>query len=159
TLDALSLIADRLAGARVLLVLGERAGVEARRPERIAELKQRLGAAVPLRRIELAPLGEAAVERLVEDVFHHSTPRPRPSRVLWQRSRGNPGRRVEILRRLVARNEAAPHADGTGLVLSISPDDLPLPGSLRKAIAESYKQLPAPDRAWLRRLSVVGGRI
>ena len=66
---------------------------------------------------------------------------------------------VELLRGLVSRGEARPHPDGGGLELSAAPESLPLPKSLRKAIEDSYKVLPAPDRAWLRRLAVVGGRI
>jgi hypothetical protein len=76
--------------------------------------------------------------------------------VLWQRSRGNPGLLFEILRGLVDRGEAQPLAPGERLVLRITPDELPLPGSLRKAIGESYRRLPAADRQWLRRLAVAG---
>ena len=159
TLDVLAYLSGRLAGTRTVLVLGERAGVPAHRPERLAELQGRLENGPGLARIDLAELEEGAVESLVETMFHHSAPRLRLSRVLWERSRGNPGMISEILRGLVSRGEAVPHADGSGLVLSIAPDDLPLPGSLKAAIADSYRRLPAADRSWLKRLAVVGGRI
>lgn len=159
TLDVLSYLAGKLPGTRALLVLGDRAGATARRPERLEELARRLAQGPGLVRMELAPLDERAIEALVERMFHHSAPRLRLSQVLWERSRGNPGMLSELLRGLVARNEARPHPDGSGLALTISPDELPLPGSLKAAIADSFRRLPANDRRWLRRLAVAGGRI
>jgi tetratricopeptide (TPR) repeat protein len=159
TLDVLAYLSGRLAGTRTVLVLGERLGAPAHRPERLDELKKRLESGPGLVQIELSELDESAVESLVSSMFHHSAARLRLSQVLWERSRGNAGMISELLRGLVSRGEAVPHEDGTGLVLTISPDDLPLPGSLKAAIADSYRRLPAADRAWLKRLAVVGGRI
>ena len=158
TLEVLSRAAEKLAGTRTLLVLGQRAGAGVRRPEALAALRAKLRA-VPLTEVELAPLDEEAVSELVTELFHHSTPRLRLASALWDRSRGNPGLIGELLRSLSARGQVRAHPDGTGLVLSIAPDELPLPGSLHKAISESYRGLPAGDRTWLRRLAVVGGRI
>jgi len=159
TLDVLGYLAGKLSDSRAVLVLGERTGVQSQRPERLEELARRLEAGGGLERIELAELDEAAVGALVAGMFHHSAPRLRLGQVLWERSRGNAGMVSELLRGLVARGDAVPHADGGGLVLRIPPDDLPLPGSLKAAIADSYRRLPAEDRAWLKRLAVVGGRI
>lgn len=159
TLAVLALLAEKLSGSRMLLILGLRESVPALRAEALKTLRDRLAAHATVQEIALAPLDEEAVLTLVRHVFHHSVPRLRLASVLWQRSRGNPGLVSEILRNLIARGGARPSGDGGGLLLEISPDDLPLPGSLQKAIGESYKQLPAGDRSWLRRLAVVGGRI
>jgi serine/threonine protein kinase/tetratricopeptide (TPR) repeat protein len=159
TLNVLSLVAEKLGDTRLLLVLGSRSDAETRSSRSLARLRERFAARVATWDIELAPLDEAAFEALVNGIFHHSAPRLRLASVLWQRSRGNPGLLSEILRGLVARGDARPHPTENGLVLAISPDELPLPGSLKKAISESYKRLPPRDRAWLRRLAVVGGRI
>jgi serine/threonine protein kinase/tetratricopeptide (TPR) repeat protein len=160
TWNVLSLLAEKIGSARMLLVLGTRGDAQARAPQALARVRERMAAAhVRTWTIELAPLDEPAVETLVRQIFHHSTPRLRLASVLLQRSRGNPGLLSEILRGLIARGEAPLHPSGTGRVLTISPDDLPLPGSLQKAISESFKLLPAHDRTWLRRLAVVGGRI
>jgi tetratricopeptide (TPR) repeat protein len=159
TLDVLGYLAGKLGGSRAVLVLGERSGIPPRRPERLAELAQRLETGPGLVTIELQPLDADGVAALVGSMFHHSSPRLRLSQVLWDRSRGNPGMLSELLRGLVSRGEAIPHESESGLVLKISPDELPLPGSLKAAIADSYRRLPAADRAWLRRLAVVGGRI
>jgi serine/threonine-protein kinase len=120
---------------------------------------QRLETLAPCQELELAPLSEDDVLLLVKRLFHHGAPRLRLASVLWRRSRGNPGLVVELLRGLVARGEARPHPDGGGLELGVDPDALPLPRSIKQAIEESYRALPTLDRAWLRRLAVVGGRI
>ncbi|MFN0243510.1 MAG: serine/threonine-protein kinase PknK [Planctomycetota bacterium] len=159
TLEVLALLAEHLREARVLLVLGARQGGSARHPAALKSLRERLTTPANVDEIVLGPLDEEAVEDLVRHVFHHSTPRLRLAHVLWQRSRGSPGLLAEILRSLIASGGARPHADGGGLVLAITPDDLPLPRSLARAISDSYKQLPVADRTWLRRLAVVGGRI
>jgi tetratricopeptide (TPR) repeat protein len=132
---------------------------DARASHALQALRERLRADVPTSEIELQPLDEAAVLALVEQLFHRSTPRLRLAHVLWERSRGNPGLISELVRGLIARGTAHAHPDGSGLVLDISPDDLPLPRSLQRAISASYKELPSVDRTWLRRLAVAGGRI
>jgi len=159
TLDVLAYVAGKLGGTRTVLLLGERTGVPAQRPERLLELAQRLEAGPGLVRIDLGDLGEEAVVTMVERMFHPSTPRVRLGQVLWRRSHGNAGLISEILRGLAARGEAVPHADGGGLVLRIQPDALPVPGSLKAAIDDSLRRLPPADRAWLQRFAVVGGRI
>jgi tetratricopeptide (TPR) repeat protein len=165
TLAVLVHIAELMQGkSRVLLVLGVRDAEKVREPAALDALRERLSAQVGARVVKLEPLGEEAVLAIVQQLFHHSVPHLRLAHVLWQRSRGNPGLIVEMLRGLIARGDARPHDASardvdTALDLVVSPDELPLPGSLRKAIAESYRALPAPDRTWLRRLAVVGGRI
>ncbi|MBI5362077.1 MAG: protein kinase, partial [Planctomycetes bacterium] len=159
TLSVLTQLAERLAGARILLVLGERDSNEPSPEPGLAHLRERLAAARLSATVELPPLDEEAVLELVRVLFHHGVPRLRLASVLWQRSRGNPGLIGEIVRGLIARGEAVPHVEGGGLALQVQPDELPLPGSLRRAIGESFRRLPASDREWLRRLAVVGGRI
>ncbi len=159
TLEVLTLAAEKLAGTRTLLVLARRSAVASRSPEALARLAARLAAELPCWRLEPGPLAERDVLELVERMFHHTAAQLHLARVLWQRSRGNPAHLVEILRGLLARGEARPHAEGGGLVLAIPPDQLPLPPSLAQAIQESYRRLSLAERAWLRRLAVAGGRI
>ncbi len=147
-------------GGGVLLVFGQRDGAEDRAPGAAPALRARLvelGLGTDTLRLE--PLGPDAMQELVDRTFHHSAPRLRLAEVLLQKSRGSPGLVAEILRGMLVRGEAAPHPDGSGLVLSIEPDALPLPKSLRQAITDAYRRLAPADRAWLRRLAVVGGRI
>ncbi|MCZ6597811.1 MAG: protein kinase [Planctomycetota bacterium] len=166
TLGALSRLIDRLGTSRVLLVLGLREEVEAADPEGIERLRARLEGEARTAdgpsylRLELAPLSKQAVRELVDRLFHHTAPRLRLAEVLWQRSRGNPGLLAELLRDLSARRMLHPFSDTEGaLVSAVAPDDLPLPRSLDKLIAERFGQLAAEDRRWLERLAVVGGRI
>ncbi|MBL8857695.1 MAG: protein kinase [Planctomycetes bacterium] len=161
SLAILSHIADQLRGAQLLVVVCTRDDHKARDASSLEAVRERFAARGRALTITLKPLDEAAVLDLVARVFHHTAPQLRLAHVLWQRSRGNPGLIVEILRGLIARGEAQPHSGELGgpLTLVVSPDDLPLPGSLRRAIADSYRALPARDRMWLRRLAVVGGRI
>lgn len=159
TLAVLSLAAEELRGARTLLVLGRRKGGSVRSPSAFAFLEERVATHLRARSIALEALGEDAILELVRALFHHSAPRLRLAHVLWERSRGNPGLAAEIVRALVARGDATPHPEGGGLQLFVAPDDLPLPGSLQRAIGAAYKGLPALERLWLRRLAVVGGRI
>ena len=92
-----------------------------------------------------------AVGALVEQLFAPAVPRLRLARVLWERSRGNPGFIAEILRGLVERGQARPTPAGLDLV--VHPDDLPLPASLRGAVTEAYACLGRKERTWLSRLA------
>lgn len=160
TLESLARAAENLRGGRALFVLGQRDDAPVRSGGALESLRGRLatsGARLVDLRIE--PLTHDDVLELVERTFHHSAPRLRLAEVLYQRSRGSPGLLTEILRGLLEKGTASEHEDGTGLVLSIEPDRLPLPSSVRAAIVESYKRLSTTERAWLRRLAVVGGRI
>ncbi|MCY2960135.1 MAG: protein kinase [Planctomycetota bacterium] len=160
TLESIARAAENLRGGRALFLLGQRDDSPVRSAAALESLRARLaslgGEPVDLK---LAPLGVAEVQELVERTFHHTAPRLKLSEVLLQRSRGNPGILAEILRGLLEKGSAVDHMDGTGLVLSIEPDELPLPSSVRAAIVESYKRLSTNERSWLRRLAVVGGRI
>jgi len=158
SLEVLARAAQALAESPSLLVLGERSGLRPRRPAARARLNDEL-ATLHVERVELAPLDERAVEELVVEMFHHSTPRLRLAQVLWERSRGNPGLLNESLRGLVRRGEARQHPDESGLVLTIPPDRLPLPESVSTAIAEAHRQLAPADQRWLARMAVAGGRI
>ncbi len=160
TLESIVRAIESLRGASCMFVLGRRDDAQVRSPQSLDTLRARIASlGVGTTDVKLAPLSLANVQELVERTFHHSQPRIHLAEVLSQRSRGSPGLLEEILRGLLENGTAVPHADGTGLVLSIEPDRLPVPSSLRAAIVESYKRLSTSERAWLRRLSVVGGRI
>jgi len=160
TLESIARAAENLRGGRVLFMFAQRDESPPRSATALESLRSRLATlgAKPLD-LQLSPLGQPDVLELVERTFHHTTPRLKLAEVLWQRSRGSPGLLAELLRGLLEKGTAFEHADGTGLVLSIEPDRLPLPSSLRAAIEESYKRLSTSERSWLRRLAVVGGRI
>ena len=172
TLLVLAMVAEGLAGTRLLLVLGEREREPIARPQAFGHLRERL-AALGAQRIELLPLERRAVLELVNRIFDHTVPRRRVAEALWARSRGNPGLLVEILRELIDTRKLAPLADdadaagaaGAGarqqsrLALSIAPEEIPLPRSLGTLINERFRRLSTLERAWLRRLSVVGGRL
>jgi serine/threonine protein kinase/tetratricopeptide (TPR) repeat protein len=159
TLETLELAAEKLGGTRTLLVVAARSENLWRAPLAQKRLEARLLALLPVFRLELENLDNAAVQDLVRALFHHTVAQLHLARTLHERSRGNPAHIAELLRGLHARGEIRRHADGTGLELVIAPDRLPLPPSLNRAIQESYKRLSVNERSWLRRLAVVGGRI
>jgi tetratricopeptide (TPR) repeat protein len=166
TLLVLAMVAERLAGTRLLLVLGEREREPIARPQAFGHLRERL-AALGTQHIELLPLERRAVLELVNRLFDHTVPRRRVAEALWARSRGNPGLLVEILRELIDTGKLAPLGDTaeagaraqSRLSLSIAPEEIPLPRSLGTLINERFRRLSTLERAWLRRLSVVGGRL
>lgn len=160
TLEILSQVGDRLSGTRALLALGLRWTTPAREPVLLENLRARLATRVPCRTVILRPLGQEHVLELVEALFHHSTPRLRLARVLLDRSGGSPGAIGEILRTLESRGEVRPGPDpGGGLELGIPPDELPLPRSVSRLIADRFGELPQPQQVWLQRLAVVGGHL
>lgn len=160
TLIVIGLLADELEDTQSLFVLGYRESEPSRRPERMQALRERLEGAED---VVLAPLDEPAVLELVNDLFHPTTPRRRIAQVLWSRSRGNPGLLAEILRGLHERGQTHPFRTGPNgspqLVLTMRPEDLPLPSSLGAIIADRFRKLSLLERSWVRRLAVVGGRI
>ena len=165
TLDTLSRIVDSVAGRQILLLLGRRNDEEPAIPRSFAALDQRVervaeGSSAAHAELLLEPLAQGDVLELVTRLFHHSTPRLRLANELWSRCHGLPGLAAEILRDLCERGHAfASPDDPDRLVLSIAPDEIPLPGSLQRSIAERYRRLAAEERSWLERLAVVGGRI
>ncbi|MBI1381614.1 MAG: protein kinase [Planctomycetaceae bacterium] len=168
TLLAVQRVREALSSAgtgqsRALLLLGYDESEAPESPETFARVMERIGAedsGAAVLRLTLGPIGQADVEELVQRLFHPSAPRLRLSRVLFARSRGNPGLVVELLRRLLERNEAAPHSDDDPrLDLLVAPDALPPPKSLDRTIRERYRALDAATRLWLDRLAVVGGRL
>jgi len=162
TLGALDGVVRALARMRVLLVIGMRDEVSRQNPgarSAILALVASLGeGGAPVSRMDLAPLAQEDVALLVRHVFDRSTPRLRIGEVLWQRSRGNPGLIAEILNGLLRRGAATVSKDG-GLMLSIRPDELPMPRSLGTLIAERLRGVEPDRRRWLERLAVIGGRI
>ncbi len=160
TLDVLARLSDELAKTRILLLLGWREEEEAVAPELVAQLRERLKTRGRDDEIRLGPIDQGAIESLVMHLFHHTAPRLRIAEVLFARSRGSPGLVGEILRGLVEHGGMQPYSrEDPRFVLTIAPDDLPLPESLQHMIRDRYQKLPPEDRSWLGRLAVVGGRI
>jgi predicted ATPase len=158
TLGALARVARELEGSKLLLILGLRSRTEVRYPAELAELRGRLAARTV--RIPLGPLDEAAVLALVEHTFHHSVPRLRLARTLLARTQGLPGSIGELLRLARQRGWTRPApAPGLGLQLLVSPEELPRPESLRKAVGARLGELAPKERVWLERFAVVGSRI
>lgn len=158
-------LASSLDEHRILLVLGIRPEEDAD-AEAVARLRNRLEAAAgrpeaaTFRRMELTPLTEVEVTAWAEKHFHRSVPRRALGKVLWQRSRGNPGLLAEVLRGLLSSGFAQTAASGgPPWTLSIAPGQIPLPGSLNKSIADRFRRLRPLARRWVGRLAVVGGRI
>lgn len=160
TIEVLEQVDVLLESSHALLVFGMRQGSAVHDAEALESLQRRFEASGHHVALQLAPLDEAAVLELVEELFHHSVPRLRLARELWKRTRGNSGLLDELLRSLVARGDAYNGSDSDqGLLLRIALNDLPLPKSLPKLIADRYRSLPPELRRWLRRLAVMGGRI
>ena len=156
TLAVLSLVGQRLDEGRLLLVLGEREHEQPSRPEPFERLKTRLLEA-GARRIALPLLDRRAVLELVNRLFHHTAPRRHVAEVLWDKSRGNAGLLIEILRELTDRGKL--YGEPGHWRLGIEPGQIPLPRSLGTLINERFRRLSPFERSWLRRLSVVGGRL
>jgi len=166
TLGALAQVTESLAPAPLVLILGVREDLLPNQPGLFDRLRahlerlDELASHVDFRRIDLGPLSEEEVQALVARMFHHSAPRMRLGQALWRKSHGNPGMIAEILRELLRRGDAAPVGpDTTELLLRVAPDDIPVPRSVDRMIAERFRALDAGDRLWLERLAVVGGRI
>ncbi|MCE9594628.1 MAG: protein kinase [Planctomycetes bacterium] len=160
TLDVLARVSDELAGSRTLVILGWREGEDAVSAPEVTHLRERLLSKSLDQELILGPIDEEAIQSLVMALFHHTAPRLRIAEILYARSRGSPGLVGEILRGLVEHGSMQPYsADDRRWVLTIAPDELPLPESLQQMIGERYQKLPPEDRAWLGRLAVVGGRI
>jgi len=157
TLEVLSRLTRRGGDRPLLMIVGRDREQVPRRPRALRQFEERLEAVDSFERIELAPLDPEAVRALTEALFHRSAPRLRLAKVLWDRSRGNPGLLSELVRGLVDRGEAVPGEEG--LELRIHPEDLPLPASLRSEIVEAWSRLAPRDRVWIARLAVAGGRI
>lgn len=158
TLTALRRVARELGDSRLLLVLGLRQRARVQHVAALSELRGRLSERT--HRIDLGPLDEDAVLRLVEHLFHHSAPRLRLARTLFERTGGLPGGIGELLRLAADRGWTRPApAPGRGLELLIAPDDLPRPESMRVTVTERLRSLPGKTRIWLERLAVVGARI
>lgn len=164
TLDVLVRIVESAPRARLLLVFAwddDQVPTDRAELTRLIDHARRLdGERVSLTELALGPLSEDDVSELVTHHFHHAAPRLRIGRVLFDRSRGNPGLLAELLVGLVERREAE-LIDGPGsrLRLAIAPDAIRLPGSLRASMRARYRELDPLARRWLERLSVVGGRL
>ncbi|MFT7669313.1 MAG: serine/threonine protein kinase/tetratricopeptide (TPR) repeat protein [Planctomycetota bacterium] len=157
TLEVLAHLTRQLSNISLLLVVGRDAEESPRRPEALHLFEELLRQVDSFERMALMPLDLVAVRKLTDELFLRSTPRLRLAKVLWERSRGNPGLIAELLRGLVDRGDAI--QTEAGLKLKVHPDKLPLPASLRDEILRAYARLKPLDRMWLGRLAVCGGRI
>lgn len=152
-------IVEGLEETPALLILGLDTTRRPRRAESLERLLTRARGHAPQRSLTLQPLDHEAVLDIVRRLFSPSAPRLRLSRVLWNRSRGNPGFLTELIRAMESRGAIARSHPSEPYELLVSPDAIPLPDSLASAIAESHAELDPEDRTWLQRLSVCGGRI
>ena len=143
----------------ILLIIGVDSTRKSHRVAPLERLLARANAHEPHGTITLAPLDQDAVLAFVRELFSPTAPRLRLSRVLWERSRGNPGFLTELIRGLESKGSITRKNPSAPYDLLVSPDEIPLPDSLPNAIIESYRELDAYDRRWLQRLSVCGGRI
>jgi serine/threonine protein kinase/tetratricopeptide (TPR) repeat protein len=163
TLSVLERLLPRLPGTHIQLVLGHCPVATQENEgggERLARLIHGLEEGASILKIALAPLRERDVEALVDALFHPSAPRLRIADTLFSRTQGNPGFLREILGILLARGMIEAHRSADHRwVLLIPPEKLPAPSSLQESIAQRYAALPAQDRIWLQRLTVVGGRM
>jgi tetratricopeptide (TPR) repeat protein len=160
TFESLRRMLERSLAAPVLLVLCLDDDRELAEPQEWEHLQRRLLRQGPEVERSLSPLGRDDLLELVTSLFHHSTPRLRLARVLWERSRGSPALVEELLQALLRRGDVEYDREDQGrLVLHIGPDELPLPSSLRDDIRARRAELPPLARRWLERLSVAGGRI
>ncbi|MDP6839555.1 MAG: protein kinase, partial [Planctomycetota bacterium] len=149
TLAVLSRLA-RNQSAALLCLLGARTDAIPRRPAALADLRRATGGEAT--RLPLPPLTEGALRTLVDALFPPAEPRAPLARALWQRTLGNPGVAIEILRDLLARGEIEPTPDGYHLLCA--PEDLPLPRSLEEALRQRLAALETSERLWLQRLAV-----
>ena len=162
TLLGLERIATELERGPGLLVLGLDSEGDPARPEALEPLLERMRSAVPsiLEELTLRPVDVDSVRQLVAHAFHHTVPRLRLARVLWERSRGHVGLLTEILETLQERGQVRPvsEEDARWLLLT-EPEQLPLPESFQASLGERYRRLAPNLRHWLERVAVVGGRI
>ena len=160
TFDGLKRLADRLAGTRVLLVLGLRWGQPAVHPVQLENLRARLATRLPVEDVHLGPVSEADVLELVQTLFHHSAPQLRLARALHERSEGSPGMLTELLRLMEARGLVRRRREGRGtLELLVPTDELPEPGSAARQFETRYGGLDADAQRWLRRMAALGGNL
>jgi tetratricopeptide (TPR) repeat protein len=166
TLDALTHLVEALDRSRGLLLMGLDPEVEPSRPKPLERFLRRLRRQAEhegvrgtdhFNEVRLEPLSEADVLEWVRQRFHHSTPRLRLAKVLWQRSRGNPGLLEELLEQLADREEISAHPDDGRWLVRVAPESLPLPASLAETIRARHASLDPQLRSWLQRFSVVGG--
>ena len=131
------------------LVLGERDDLASDPDPRFAAVANSL--------IELSPLTSSAIAKIVAELFDRATPRLRLTKVLMERSRGNPALLYEIIRSL--KDSGATQRSKTGLRLKIAPEDLPVPASLRASIGERFQRLDRAHRFVLARMAILAGHL
>lgn len=153
TLEILSRVAEGLEGTRLLLVLSAE-GSTTRGRRRTRRRMSLAGRATC--RMALSPLTEADVLQVVLQLFGEDNPRRRLARVLLERSGGSPDALCDQLASMQTRGQLWLRPDGR-MDLRVSPEEIQVPESLRRATHERLGELPERDRTWLERLSVMGG--
>ncbi len=160
TLGVLSSLCGKNDPMRLCLVFGQTRGAPVARTQALERLQARAGERWQSQALALEPLTEADLLELVSRQFHPSQPARRIAAALWKKSQGNPGLVAEILREWIEAGHARAAPGGEqGLVLGQAPEKLPLPKSLKTLTLRRLGELPALERRWLQRMSVVGGRL
>jgi len=158
TLDVLARVAEDLARTSLLLIVSVRGGelpasADGGRAARLAGLAGRANL-----RLALGPLSEDEVLGWVLQLFGSNTPRRRLARVLHERSGGSPASLSEVLAGLRSRAQVRTTATGR-LELSIPPEEIHVPASLRRSILERIEELDPRERAWLERCAVLSSHL
>ena len=158
TLEVLARVAEDLSRTSLLLILSVRGddlppGADGGRAARLAGLAGRANL-----RLVLGPLGEDEILSWVLALFGGNTPRRRLARVLHERSGGSPAVLSEMLANLRARAQVRTGARGR-LELTIPPEEIKVPASLRRSILERLEELDAQQRAWLERCAVLSSHL
>ncbi|MFT4709948.1 MAG: serine/threonine protein kinase/tetratricopeptide (TPR) repeat protein [Planctomycetota bacterium] len=131
------------------LVFGERDDLAAHPDPRFTAVADLL--------IELGALTSPAIAKIIAALFDRATPRLRLTKVLMDRSRGNPALLYEVIRSL--KDSGATKRSKTGLRLLVAPEDLPIPASLQASIGERFQRLERADRSVLARMAILAGHL
>lgn len=160
TMDILGRLTETTDVAGLLLVLGPGESVPDGDRGALDGLRQRLESSFSLCTVHLEPLDESAILQLVEGLFHPTAPLLSIAQALHRRTHGNARLITDVVDTARRRGEARPFSDeDSRLALTIAPDALPMPSTVGKFIAQRFRELPAAERHWLQRFSVVGGRL
>ncbi len=159
SLRAVKLVAERMDGARLLLILGMREGELPTAPRAQEALRARAKLHAPVSTMRLHALDRRAIETFVQCSFHPSIPRHSLTDCLLDRSSGTPAALREIMHSLHVSGHLRAHRDDQGLELLIPVREIPHSRGLQALIKDRIAQCDPSDRRMLQRLAVVGGRI
>ena len=148
-LDLLGTVSERVRGPVTILAVGRHELLEHH-----ADWTSRLPDPALL---PLAPLEDAAAERLLRAYLGGSELEQPPRRELLDRAQGNPFFLAEMLHLLVDRGLLRRDPDGSWTVTGPVPSRV-LPAGVHAVLAARIDELPPAPRATLRDAAVVGGR-